>query len=211
MKQLNYNLGAKVHCKDGQCGTLSKLVVDPHTQQITDIIVEKGFLMTTDTVLPIALVKDTTNEQLILTIHSDDLSNYPLYNVTEFEEPTEIPGQHPLDVIGPNGLQTTELAPVPMVKRKVQQGIEAGFKVIKEGSPVHSPDGVIGKIDSVITDPITGKVTHIIVRRGLIVSALTIIPIAVVDTIYNDGISILATEEEIEQFPQHDPLKDILK
>ena len=161
--------------------------------------------------LPISIIEDITEDAITLTLHSDELSSYPLYNVTEFEEPAEIPGQHPIDVIGPNGLQTTDTAPVPMVRRIVQQGVEDGFKVVREGAPVYSPDGVIGKVDSIITDPITEKATHLIVRRGLIVSGLTIIPMAVVDGVYDDGISILATDEEIEQFPQYDPLSDFLK
>ncbi|MCB0164312.1 MAG: hypothetical protein KDI79_08810 [Anaerolineae bacterium] len=210
MKQINFNLGTKVHCTDGQCGNLSKLVIDPDNGYVTDIIVEKGFLMTTDTVLPITLVEEVTDEQIRLSISSDDISRYPNYQVTEFEEPAEIPGQQPVNVISPFGVQTVTEPAVPMVKRKITRGIEAGRQVIEAGMKVSNDDGVVGKVDRVILDPVTGKITHIVIDQGLIVSNLTIIPIAIVESIYNDGIFVIATNQEIEQFPAYDPSLNLM-
>ena len=210
MKRFNFNLGAKVQCTDGQCGNLSKLVVDPNNGYITDIIVKKGFLLTTDTVLPITLVENVTDEQIYLSIPSDDISRYPAYRVTEFEEPAEIPGQPSASVISPFGVQTITEPAVPMVKRKISQGIEAGRQVIDAGMTIRNDEGIIGKVDRVIIDPITGKITHIVINKGLIVSNLTIIPIAIVESIYNDGIFVLATDQEIEQFPAYDPSLNLM-
>lgn len=75
---------------------------------------------------------------------------------------------------------------------------------------VRNDEGIIGNVDRVIIDPITGKITHIVINKGLIVSNLTIIPIAIVESIYNDGIFVLATDQEIEQFPAYDPSLNLM-
>lgn len=38
------NMGATVHCTDGQCGHLTKLVLEPDTYIVTHIVVEEGLL-----------------------------------------------------------------------------------------------------------------------------------------------------------------------
>lgn len=210
MRQLNFNLGTKVQCTDGQCGNLSKLVIDPDNGHVTDIIVEKGFFLTTDSVLPITLIENVTDELIYLSISSQEISQYPTYKVTEFEEPADIPGQQQIGGVTPFGVQTVTEPVVPMVKRKISQGIEAGRQVIEAGMSVSNSEGVIGKVDRVIIDPITGKISHIVISRGLIVSNLTIIPIAIVESIYNDGIFVIATDQEIEKFPAYDPSLNLM-
>ena len=210
MKQFNFNLGSKVQCTDGQCGNLSKLVIDPDSGQVTDIIIEKGFLLTTNIVLPITLVEDVTEEQIRLAIPSEQLSRYPIYEVTEFEEPAEVANRQPAAGVSPLGLQTVTEPVAPMVKRKIRRGIEEGRQVIEAGMSVNNSEGVVGKVDRVIIDPITGKISHIVLKRGLVISNLTIIPIAIMDSIYNNGIFIIATDQEIEQFPAYDPSLNLI-
>jgi hypothetical protein len=61
--------------------------MDPHTQRVTDLIVERGFLLTTDRVLPADVVERATREGIYLSISSEELGGYPEYRAVEFEEP----------------------------------------------------------------------------------------------------------------------------
>jgi len=87
MAKYDFNIGARIHCKDGDCGKLLKVVIDPHTQRVTDLIIEKGFLLTTDRVLPVNVVEQAVGEEVSLSIPSETLSEYPEYREIEFEEP----------------------------------------------------------------------------------------------------------------------------
>lgn len=44
MTGFDFNVGTAVHCGDGRCGRLTR-VVDRDAQEVTDLIVEKGFLL----------------------------------------------------------------------------------------------------------------------------------------------------------------------
>jgi uncharacterized protein YrrD len=83
----DFNIGARVHCRDGDCGQLHKVVVDPQTQRVTDLVVERGFLLTTDLVLPVDVVERAAGENIYLSISSEELGNYTEYYVVESEEP----------------------------------------------------------------------------------------------------------------------------
>jgi hypothetical protein len=93
MKTFDFNIGAKIHCGDGQCGRLLKVVVDRHAERVTDLIVEKGFILTTDKVLPVSVVERATSEVVYLSITSDQLADYADYRKIEFKKPAPGWGQ----------------------------------------------------------------------------------------------------------------------
>lgn len=87
MKTLNLRVGMKVYSTDGENGNLIHVVLNPGTQEITEIVVEKGMrLMKQTYVLPITLVEGVSNTAILLTIHSSEFTNYPEYRETEIEE-----------------------------------------------------------------------------------------------------------------------------
>ena len=77
MAKFDLDIGTEVHCQDGKCGKLHKVVLDPHTQQVTDLIVERGFLLKTDRVLPVNVVEQATRDSVMLSISGQELSEYP--------------------------------------------------------------------------------------------------------------------------------------
>ena len=44
-KAIDYRIGTEVVCEGEKCGRLGKLVVDPHTRRVTDLIVNQGILL----------------------------------------------------------------------------------------------------------------------------------------------------------------------
>lgn len=85
--EFEFNIGARVHCQDGPWGKLVKVAVNPDTQQVTGLIVQKEFLLQFNQVLPLAVIESTTAEDVYLTISSDDLETYPEYREVEIREP----------------------------------------------------------------------------------------------------------------------------
>ena len=84
MNRFDFRIGARVHLQDGPGGLLQKVVVDPYTRRVTDLVTEKGFLQKKDRVIPVTLVEVVTPEQITLTLYSRQLRHYPEYQEEAF-------------------------------------------------------------------------------------------------------------------------------
>lgn len=210
MATFDFNIGAQVHCKDEHCGKLLKVVVDPHTQRVTDLIVERGFLLKTDRVLPVSAVERATDQDIHLYINSDELEDYPEYREVEFKKPA--PGweqterykpEHVRCWVGPYGLVGREPV-VPMIRQQVHEGIPSNLEVIEQGTPVHNLQSTAGEVDHVLVNHESGEIGHLVVRKGII-PHYPIIPVSMVKEVSEEGITVIATDEEIKELPRYKP------
>jgi uncharacterized protein YrrD len=218
MTTVKFTIGARVHCQDGRCGVLHKVVLDPHTHRLTDLVVEKGFLQRQDRVLPVSLVKTATAEDIYLTLGSAELVNYPEYREVEFEQPA--PGWEPgsryrredsLHWSTYYGLPDYADPLIPMIRKRVKQGIKSDLAVIGRDTPVRTIGGVIGKVDHLLVDQQTQAITHLVVQKGLFPYQL-IIPISWVEQVEGEEIFIKGEHEELKTLPRYTarPAEDIL-
>ncbi len=212
-----FKIGADVYCVDGRAGRLVKIVVDPHTRRVTDLIVEKGFLQKKDRVIPTDVVESADEEAIRLRITSRELANYPEYREEEFVVPAPDwkpgPGYRSEDVLhwylrygyGVPPL-TTEIR--PMMRQRVQKGIDPNETVIGRGTRVYNAEGTIGHIDHLLVNKETGEITHLVLRKGIFPRRL-VVPIEMVRSISDEGIYIKATREELEKLAQHTQRSDV--
>ena len=208
MAKFDFDIGTEVDCQDGRCGKLHKVVLDPHTRRVTDLIVERGFLLTTDRVVPVDLVGQATRERITLLISSQALSEYPRYKVVEFREPApEVQSEHydQGDVrcwVGRYGAVCPEPV-VPMVRRQIREGVLPIRAVIERGTPVQDTGGSqIGKVDHLLVDQESGEVSHLVVRKGLL-PYYPILPIEKVKSVTDKAVSVSLAEGELELLPRY--------
>jgi len=204
MTQLNLCIDAQIQCTNGQCGKLAGVVMNPESRCITDLIVEKGFLLKHDRILPLSVMESATEENVYLSINSNELDQYPEYRVIEYEEPVTGLEQQSTPIVTPYGMQGALDPVVPMVKKKIREGI-GGQKVIERGMHVKSTDGTFGKVDHVLMNLESKEVTHLVVRRGMIFSDHVVIPISMIEEVREDSIFVTGTAEELEQLPRYTP------
>ncbi len=209
-----YKIGADVYCTDGRAGRLIKLVVDPHTRRVTDLIVEKGFLQHEDRVIPIDVVEEAKEDRIQLRISSRELSHYPIYRVEEFELPAPewransgYKGEEVLFWSMPYGGGVPLQDVRPMVRYRVQKGIDPNETVIGRGTRVYNVEGTVGHVDHLLVNKETGEITHLVLRKGLFPRRL-VIPIELVQSIDEAGIYVKASREELERLEQHTPRAD---
>lgn len=212
MARYDFEIGTQVHCRDGQCGKLHKVVLDPHTQRVTDLIVERGFLLTMDRVVPLNIVEQATREQVTLSISSQELSEYPEYRMLEFEEPApEVKAGHydRRDVrcwVGRYRMACHEPV-LPMVRRQLHKGVSPNRAVIERGMPVRNISGrdggsEIGQVDHLLVDPDSGEVSHLVIRKGLL-PYYPILSIAQVESVTDEAVSVSLRDGEIELLPRY--------
>jgi osmotically-inducible protein OsmY/sporulation protein YlmC with PRC-barrel domain len=208
MAKFDFSIGSQVHCTDGECGRLLKVVVDPHTQRITDLVVERGFVLPVDRVLPAEVVERTRNGDVYLGITEDTLKSYPEYREVEFKEAASgvQAGHYDRGDVrcwaSAYRLACTEPV-IPLIKKRIHVGVDADLAVVERGTPVVNSQGTIGKVDHLLADAENGEITHLVVRKGLLMPYYPILPISAVRAVSDEAVSVDLTEEEIDDLVRY--------
>jgi uncharacterized protein YrrD len=207
MLHFDFQLGAHLQCKDEECGKLAGLVVEPETQQVTNLIVEQGFLMHQARVVPIAVVQSALEDKVYLSISSSEFDQYPVYRVTEYEKPVTGLEQPTTEVLTSYGLYGTSAPTVPTIKEKIREGIPYGQSVIVRDMPVNNIDGKIGKVVRVVVGREHQEITHLVVQRGLLFHEQFVMPGSMIESIDDEGILVTGRDEALQQLPRYEPEK----
>jgi uncharacterized protein YrrD len=203
MAAFDFRIGAQVHCTDGPGGQLAKLVADPQTQQVTELIVEKGFLFKKDRILPVSTVASATAQDIHLTIRSDELGEFAEYREVTVEEPVPETGGY-RSMAGTGTAFGAYSAPhVPMVRKRLREGISAGKAVIDHKTDVESVEKALGQVDHVIAHGETNEITHLVMRRGIFPEYL-VIPIEQIEAV-DDVVLVRLSREELAALPRYQP------
>jgi len=72
----------------------------------------------------------------------------------------------------------------------------------KDGANVYSTDGKkVGRIDRVVMDPSTKKVTHVVVRQGTFFTEDKVVPVDLINDAIEDGVQLRAAAAELDDLP----------
>jgi len=204
----DYRIGAAVHCLDGHCGKLARVVIDPATDEITDLIVEKGALMRHDRVVPILAVTRASPEGIWLNVKSDEIETYPKYTEREFVVPVGDWEQERHEAyqtgiwLMPYGQVFYDHA-IPMQAHHTTEGIPSTLDAIGRATAVMGTEGQLGTVNHVLADRESEEITHLIVRRGGLLPDYRIMTIDQVKEIDDDGIHTELTDEEFGELPEY--------
>jgi hypothetical protein len=159
---MEFPLNVDVHCSDGLCGRSTHIILNPITEQVSHIVVKGKQAPTAERLVSVKLIGNTAAEMILLSCTIDEFRKLELFNQSEFIY-KDIP-QHATDP------SLTMLWPyvVPMkriVDEKIRR-IPPGELAIRRGSRVRALDGVIGHVDEFIVGPVSGSITHLVLRKG---------------------------------------------
>ncbi len=209
-----YDIGSDVHFTDGETGKLAKVVIDPHTKRVTDLVVKVGLLFKKERVIPVELVEEVEDDEIQLIIFSQELNNYPEYSESEFaDSDPEI-----LDELGYSPDQGVQWAlrygrvladkvwGQPRIGERVEEDAAAGKVAIGRGTRVHNDDETIGYIDHLLVDE-HGQITNLIVRRGLL-PFRAVIPMSMVEEVDRDSVLVPASRKELQSLAKFTPRAD---
>jgi len=205
MNAFDLHIGTKVRCLDGRCGKLAKIAVNPTTLQVTDLIVEEGFLLKQARAVPISTVAYAEPKDILLLLSSDDLRGYAEYREKVFERPATAQEGH-------SGSSTEEVSypsfttpydpgmRVGIVKEKIRQGLSSELELISKGTLVKNSEGIVGRLSHLMTDPETGEITNLVVQQGFMFPEQLVVPVYFVESISEDGIFLILLDEELDRF-----------
>jgi uncharacterized protein YrrD len=210
--------GTHVFTSDGkEVGKVNRFVLDPATDEVTHVVVEKGWLLPEDKVVPFEMVASATEDKVVLKENIDDFEKLPPFEESHFvsasakdTDPTRYgtypyaPAYYwyppPAGYIGypAYGLGYASWPPIEM-----QRNIPADAVALKEGTDVMSADGKhVGAVDRLFVDPNSNKVTHFLISQGLFKDP-KLVPTSWIRSVNEDQVELTVSSEKLERLPAY--------
>lgn len=206
-----YTIGTEVACRDGVCGELSRVVVDPVARALTHLVVDPRNRRGLGRLVPIELVDETAEELRLqcslaefdalgdaeearflsemgegLGYEAGEVLAWPYYGLGVGAEMGGVAG------MGVGGIP-------PFI---IYDRVPAGEVDIRRGEPVHATDGNIGRLQGLIIDPRDHHVTHLLLEEGHLWGKKEVaIPIGAVTDVASDGVRLNLTRDEVGDLP----------
>ena len=207
--------GTNVYTADGGVvGKISRFVLEPQTQEVTHLVVEKGWLLQEDRVIPTTMIESTEEDRLLLRAGSD-VDNLPPFEEEHFINVDEAgmnsdlhapygyaPSYYWYPPYGFQGSPSPAAGFMPMELIEREQNIPEGTVPLKVGAKVITSNGEnAGEIESLIVDRDTNRTTHFAIAQGVLFRERKLIPVQWVKKIDEDEVRLAAHTRVLERVP----------
>lgn len=208
-KKMQLQKKANVIAANGQSiGRIDRVVLNPVTKVITNIVVHKSALFNKeDKVVPITLVAETTEDQIVLRGEAGELDSFPPFEERRVvaEKPDEEPSQsmntpQPVNYGIPGVSPAFVPPPGDQFITQIEQNIPEGTVAMKEGAKVVSSEGEhVGNVERVFADTSIDQITHLLVSRGMFVKEAKLVPVKWVMTMGEDEVHLRVKKDSVEE------------
>lgn len=218
---MNFKENAEVFTQDmNKIGHLNRVVVDPATEEVTHLVVEKGFLFTEDRVVLATYIDTAERDRIVLKEDAPRPDAYPEFEETQFvpigsfEDFRDKPSQDARKLLwyhtsvrlpGEHNLYYPAQADKPLFHKEKKRNIPDDTVALEEGASVTDTAGShLGQIQAVFTEKENLTVTHILVVSGLIKKEPTLIPVNWIKQISEDSVQLYLRKETFENLSHAD-------
>lgn len=191
---------SKVFCQDEHCGHIGCVVINPMNDEVTHIVIEDDHYPYKERIVPVDLIRETTSDSVYLSCNHDEFLKMENFIEHRYVHVDKVNSIYPArrHVYLPYGWPINEnFADVP------HERIPPGELAIHRGAIVEAMDGRAGKVDQFLIEPISGHITHLIMREGHSWGQKEItIPISEVDHVDDDVVYLKLKKADIEELPR---------
>jgi uncharacterized protein YrrD len=206
---MKINIGANVECRGERVGTVKRLILDPTSFDLRQIVVGRGGLLTAREVLvPVERIYGAKDEVVTLDMSATELEALPDFEETVYVSLDRLDRdaslQVPLSTIEPalTSFYFIPHAPLPeeapTVAGETVKHTEPGTCEINAGMEVYAGEHKVGEISEVIVDSSDKRATGFVIERGWLFTHNVEIPADWVGTIEGRRIVLNRTKEQIE-------------
>jgi uncharacterized protein YrrD len=212
---MQFKKGAEVFSAEGEkIGTLDRVVIDPRTREVSNLVVEKGILFRTDKVIPIALVDLDIEDRIVLkNTNQDILKDFPDFETVHYVplNETDNPYQDVIEAsywyppVNPGLAMSNYVGySIPEFVLKTEKDIPEGTVALEEGAKVISRDGKhVGNVEQVITESQDNRVTHFVISEGFLHKERKLVPTVWVEKVAEDEIHLSVESGLLERRPEN--------
>jgi uncharacterized protein YrrD len=208
--------GSEVFTAAGEkIGTVSRVVIDAKTKDVTDVVVERGGLLNKEEkVVPVGLVDLENEERIMLRETNQTVDDFSDYETTHYV-PVEQAGAPYENVEAaywypPVNFQMQMPQPglisdaVPDRVIQTESSIPEGRIAISEGAQVLSADGQhIGDVEQVITDAESKSVTHFVIGKGFLLKEHKMVPVSWVSSMDEEQLRLSVDSTLFDRLPDY--------
>jgi uncharacterized protein YrrD len=216
---------------DEQVGKVNGFVLDPATNEVTHIVVQKGWLLPEDKVIPFEMVSSATEDKVVLNEELVSFDELPAFEEAHYIRPRDA------DVSQPERVSSLEETTQDRAaERDVSHGRTSGYYwypphgyigypvgyygwppmetvrnipedtiPLKEGTDVISSDGEhIGDVERLFVEPASNKATHFVISQGVFFKDHKLVPAHWVKSVGEDKVHLSVTAQLLEQLPSYE-------
>jgi sporulation protein YlmC with PRC-barrel domain len=192
-------IGTKAHCADGECGRLTRVVLDPIQDRVTHLIVEPEGREGLGRLVPIEWA-DVRSGRVDLRCTRAEFDR-----LDSAEEVRFLPGAEGYPDYDPEHMLTWPYFGGNTTVPVTVDTLPVGEVAVQRGEEVQATDGRIGRVEGLVVDRGSQLVTHFVLQEGHLLGRKDVaIPIAAVRQVAADGIQLSMTKKEIEALPAVD-------
>ena len=194
---------AKVTCTDGLVGKSSYIIVDLVSERVTHFVVKtkehEGQYLA-----PVELVEDADRDSIHLNCTKEEVYALQPFHEGYFHGYDDYGGQPPIPAPGVDpgstlyhphrtAEPTTEDASLHLPEVEL---------AIKKGAEVLATDARVGKVDELVIDPETHRVTHLVLRQhNLLHDKAITIPVSAIRKVELDTVLLEIDKDAVEALP----------
>jgi uncharacterized protein YrrD len=217
---MHFKKNTKVFTHDhNTVGQIDRVVIDPATDAVSHLVVEKGFLFTKDRVVPVTDVETTSGKAVVLKETAAAPDDYP-----EFDETHYIPNAGVEDFDQRQTDEARQLlwyhaavkapflksAPYPSPKKplfykETHRNIPEDAVALEEGAEVTDTEGHhLGTTEDIYAEAETFTITHVLVSTGMIKKDTKLIPVDWIKDIVEDAVQLHINSRVFKSLPNAD-------
>lgn len=205
-----------------ELGRVSHFVLDPSTNEVTHLVIQKGWLLSEDKIIPFDMVSTADEDKVRLNEEIVDIDELPPFEETHYIE-TEVRGAGPETVLGPgpetvpgyryspayywyppHGFAGYPAGYYGWPATETVRNIPADTIPLSEGSNVVSSDGEhVGDIERLFVDPESNKATHFLISQGLLFKEHKLVPAHWVRDVEEGKVHLAVSSELLERLPDY--------
>jgi sporulation protein YlmC with PRC-barrel domain len=208
-----FTLGASASCSDGECGEVTRIIVDPAARTVAHLAIEPRHHREAGRLVPVERVEAAAGEvRLGCTLAEFD--QFDPSQEVELAEGVDYAGGYGPDSVagygdvGAMGVGVSSAsgmaigAPLGHTKPVVTSDtVPEGESDVARHERVHASDGEVGQLKGFAVDPADHRVTHVLLREGHLWGRKEVaIPASAVASL-DDGIWLNITKEQVEELP----------
>lgn len=187
-------LHAPVWTTDAAVGRLEHVIVDPGHGRVSHVVVRETALPNTLRLVPEKYLGPAGPEGLRLTVAAKRFAAFPEYLVTEYFSPDFFAGLADRERVklplAPSGW-TVERPATP-----------EGFVALVGHEAVFATDGRIGRVDGVLLDRATGRVSHLLLREGHLFGRREVqVPAGLIARYEAEAVHLSVTKAAVDALP----------
>lgn len=212
--------GTRVFTLGGEeVGRVNRFVLDPATNEVTHIVIQQGWLLPEDKVVPFEMVSTATDDKVVLREEVGDFDELPPFEEAHFipaiDDPTRPgPAGDPLYPYAPayywypSRLNVDFPGPgpgyLPGAPAETKRNIPEDTVALKEGANVMSSDNEhVGDVERLFVDADSNKVTHFLVSQGLLFKDRKLVPAHWVSSVEENKVYLAVPSRLLERLPSY--------